>query len=309
MSDMPKTCYRHSTHRAGVTCQRCDKPICPSCMVSASVGFHCPECAGIRREGTAATASYVPRIRKRRVYSQRYPYRGTSAPGSPDGAHGKRLIVTPLILLANVGFFIYSVLDWGTIIPSSSNIGAGERNYGLYSLFISQEGEWWRIFTSGFVHADIIHIIFNMLFFWMVGQILERTLGSVKFFLVYMSAITGASFGVLWLEAANTLTVGASGAVFGMMGFYAVTVKFSGGRITDSPIVILLALNIIWTFIANNVSIGGHFGGLITGILLGIFYTYIRRSLSKSLADSKILGYAVPVFVGSLLFSGCLLIA
>src|SRR3954469_7011334 len=123
-----QTCYRHPDRRAGVSCQRCDRPICPSCMSSASVGFHCPECA---RSG------------KQKVYTSRTLF-----------TH--RAIVTPVLIGINGAVFGFGALSGGRGGALFDAGNALRVNGGLNAFAIAEQGEWWRIFTSGFLHFGVL---------------------------------------------------------------------------------------------------------------------------------------------------------
>lgn len=309
---MAQTCYRHPSHSAGVTCQRCEKPICPSCMVTASVGFHCPECSGVKREGRPqiskrripASRKARPEFRKARSgFQQRHP-----AP------------VTVGIILINVAVYIFSIRAWGGVNSGSdySSPGSIEFDYGLRIDIFGNGSDWWRIFTVGFIHSGFFHIFFNMLLIWFIGRQLEYRLGSLKFTMLYLCSIIASSFAILWISENNSVTVGASGGVYGIMGAYVIMSKFHTGRFFNSIISIILALNIgfsIFSAILNsssNVSNEGHIGGLLAGALIGFLYTYIYAYLKKSSKKKWLSTYAVyslPVIIGGALFWGGLLVA
>ena len=145
-------CYRHPDRPGGVRCQRCDRPICPACMTTASVGFHCPECA---RSG------------RQKVYTGRAAFGGS-----------KTLRLTPALIAINVVVFVLSLSGGG----SASEIGGSVlRDYGLYGPSIRYDHEWYRIITAGFLHSGLLHIGFNMYALWIIGNMLEPALGRLRF--------------------------------------------------------------------------------------------------------------------------------
>ncbi len=300
---MDKSCYRHADRSTGVVCQRCDRPICPTCMFSASVGFHCPECVN-KGSSYDEPISRAPTPIKTR---------------SPNPISFLNMPATYIIIAANSVIFIFSVIEWGSIFPSTS--GRIEINLGLIDrarhggTFVGvAEGEWWRIFTSGFVHSGIIHFLINMALLWFVGRELELYLKTTRFFLLYTSCIIGSSFLVLALRPDN-LTIGASGGVFGIMAAYVMLAKFLTGRFFGTTISLVLALNLgINAFLLfnpnSNISVLGHLGGLMTGLLIGASYTflfvYMKERVPKNI--NLFVNYAIPIVVGGLLFLGSILI-
>jgi len=228
------TCYRHDDRRAGVKCQRCERPICPSCMIQASVGFQCPEC--VKGSGTKV-------IRPGQLLT--------------------RPIVTQVIIAINGAAFLLQMSEGGTL----SRAGRLVSDLGLFGPAV-EDGEWWRLVTSGFLHVGLMHIAFNMLILWRLGQMLEPQLGRVRFSVLYLASLLAGSAGALLLSP-NAVTVGASGAVFGLLGAAAVGYKRRGVDPLQTDIGALLVINVILTFAIPRISIGGHLGGAIGGALVG----------------------------------------
>ncbi|MEO6317652.1 MAG: rhomboid family intramembrane serine protease [Acidimicrobiales bacterium] len=239
MSTQIQTCYRHGDRRAGVVCQRCDRPICPDCMRQASVGFHCPEC-------TKSGAQKI--VRPRDLVT--------------------RPIVTQVLIGLNVAVALVGmsmqgdqlVLDGGLI--ADGFLGGGER-IGVAN------GEWYRIVTSGFLHSGLLHLGFNMFVLYQLGQLLEGALGRLRFTTVYFVAMLSGSLGVMILSP-DRLTVGASGAVFGLMGAAVATLRQRGIDVMSTGLGGTIVLNLVITFtLSQYISVGGHVGGLIGGFLAG----------------------------------------
>ncbi len=234
-----RTCYRHPGRETAVSCSSCGRPICTDCMVYAAVGIKCPECAG-QPTGARATTQRVGRAART----------GTGA------------LVTKTLIGLNVVVYLISIAQGaGGLQPAQSFVD----RWALQGFAVS-EGEWYRLITSAFLHASLIHLAFNMLMLWWFGQALEAALGRARFLGVYLvSALAGAA-GALLLSGAFVLTVGASGAVFGILGAGLVLERrqiyvFGGGAL------VVVVLNIVFTFAVSNISIGGHLGGLAGGIL------------------------------------------
>jgi membrane associated rhomboid family serine protease len=129
-------------------------------------------------------------------------------------------------------------------------------------------GEWYRLVTAGFVHAGVLHLALNMLLLYRLGEALESALGRVRFTLLYFFALLTGSAGALLLSP-NVFTVGASGAVYGLLGAVAIGMRQRGASVWQSGIGSLLVVNLLFTFLVPGISIGGHLGGLAGGALLG----------------------------------------
>jgi len=201
-------------------------------MTSTSVGMRCPECS---RERT--------KVRTAR-----------SLTADP--------VVTYVLMAVNALAFLGSL---------SAGAGVAERGGGsviangaLFGPAIADDGEYWRLITSGFLHSGIIHIGFNMYLLYILGQMLEPAVGRVRFVALYFTSLLGGSFGAL-LFSPDSLTVGASGAVFGLMAASVVIMRARGFDPMASGIPMLIGLNLFITFLFPGISIGGHLGGLLAG--------------------------------------------
>lgn len=235
-------CYRHPDRETYISCQRCGRPICPDCMRPAAVGFHCPECVAAGQE-TAA--------RPRTVYG--------------GAVRGTDNIVTLVLIGLNVAMFLFIQVSRSIAVDAGLVVG------GVAS------GQLWRLFTSMFVHVDLMHLFFNMFALWIFGPGLERLLGRTRFIALYLlSGLTG-SVAVYWLAGLNTLTYGASGAVFGLLGA-ALVVSVRRGY-DASWLLALLGINLVFTFLAPNISWQGHLGGLVGGLALGAALAWAPRRL------------------------------
>ena len=227
-------CYRHPKVQSPVTCNLCNRPICADCMISAPVGWQCPSCV-----------KGAPPVRR---------MRDIQAGGV---LVGQRPYLTYALMAACVAVF---VAQW--IVPGF------EDRYVIIGTEVAG-GEWWRVLSSGFLHGGPIHIVFNMLVLFQVGSALEARLGRVRFGALYLLSLIGGSIGVLLLHPPETQALGASGAVFGLMG--AVVVLPSRGRSPiESSVGGLLLINLVLTFVIPGIAIGGHLGGLAAGALGGV---------------------------------------
>ena len=251
----PEVCYRHPDRAAGVTCQRCDRQICSSCMHQASVGFHCPECTTQN---------------KQKVYNTR------NLPGG-------RSIVTRALVGINAAIWVLSIVALGATV-NSIGIDAA-RDFGTWGPPIAEEFELWRVFSGGFLHSGLIHIGFNMYLLWQLGQQLERGLGERDYIAVYFVSLIGGSLGALLLSP-TAPTVGASGAVFGLIGFTVLFFRSRGIGLFDTGLGFLIVINILFSF-RGGVSLGGHLGGFLVGLALGVLYYGFNAGDQPLIKDSK----------------------
>lgn len=236
---MAETCYRHPNRETGVSCSNCGRPICPDCMTSTPVGMRCPECA---RQRTKVTQG----VGEASLFS--------TAPAT-----------FVLIALNAAAFLLEIVTGTGGFyeIKRSSIVF----DFGLFGPLVG-EGEWYRLVTSGFLHVGLLHIGFNMFALFFLGRILEPSIGTPRFVAVYAASLLGGAFGALLLDP-NALTIGASGAIFGIFGATFVIARWRGFDAVASSIGIVLLINLALTFGASNISIGGHLGGLAAGLICG----------------------------------------
>src|SRR4051794_32911103 len=163
------TCYRHPDRETGVSCSNCGKPICPDCMTPTPVGMRCPDCAKQRTKVRTGPAAYAREPR-----------------------------VTYALIAINVVALFGELLSGGTL-ASGSNLGTIGDKGSLFGAAIENH-EYWRLVTSGFLHAGLLHILFNMYLLYVLGSMLEPALGSVRFAALYFASLLAGSFGVLLLE-------------------------------------------------------------------------------------------------------------
>jgi membrane associated rhomboid family serine protease len=172
---------------------------------------------------------------------------------------------------------VINVLMWlGQISP----LGYLFTNQFFYApLFTPWEP--WRMLTSGFVHdwSGPWHILLNSYAIWIFGQQLEPMLGKLRFLALYLISIVGGSVAVLWLSDPQTPVVGASGALFGLMGAFFVVIRSIGGNPTQ--IFLLIAINFSMGFFVSGISWEGHLGGLVTGVAIASVYASTRRQNQK----------------------------
>jgi membrane associated rhomboid family serine protease len=234
-------------------------------MTPTSVGMRCPECVRDRTK--------VKTVRSR--------------PSTP--------VVTLTLIAINVAVFIAETAS-GTSLG-----GAGTGNPGtlfakgaLYGPAIDQAHQYYRLVTSGFLHDGLLHILFNMLFLYFMGQMLEPAIGRLNFAVVYFVSLLGGSFGALLLTP-DALTVGASTACFGVLGALIVVAHYRGISIWQSGLGITLVINIVFSLSVSGISIGGHGGGVIAGAICGWLIVQVgerRRMPAAAIAGCVLVGVA-----------------
>lgn len=179
---------------------------------------------------------------------------------------------------------------------------------GVWGVGIDILGETYRIVTGAFLHGGVMHIGFNMLLLYQLGSLLERTIGLGRFVGLYSVSLLGGSVGILLVSPPNAFTIGASGAVYGLMGATIVIVRNRGGDIWSSGLGGLLLINVMITFIVPNISVGGHFGGLVAGAAAGWMLDTGTRTtparLNDGLAAVFSIGATATLFVGAIAVAG-----
>jgi membrane associated rhomboid family serine protease len=266
-------CYRHPSEETGVSCSSCGRPICTDCMTPTSVGMRCPECA---REKTKVR---TPRS---------IPTAGIS--------------VTQGLILVNVLFFLAETAGGGAL----ANGGGGQvlNDLALRGPEIAHQHEYWRLLTGGFLHLGIFHILVNMLSLYFVGSVLEPAIGRLNFFSIYMASLFAGSFGALLFQP-DVVTVGASGAIFGIFGALIVVAYHRGIPIWQSGLGLVLVLNLLFSLTFSGISIGGHLGGLIGGALCGeIVVQWTERRRMPALALTGVVVVALASVAGALAVAG-----
>jgi membrane associated rhomboid family serine protease len=239
-------CYRHPDRQSYILCQRCGRTICPQCQTQAAVGVHCPECV---REGRAS----MPRTRVNLLAR----FRGADQP-----------VVTWSLIALNVLLYVLQR------VPGSPVTNA--------LLFVAQfpwvESEPWRMITYAFVHSpgSLLHIGLNMLSLFLFGPLLERSIGRARFIALYLVSAFGGAVAVLLLVPGGSV-VGASGAVFGLLGAFFVIQRRLGGNTVQ--LMVVIGLNLLVGFLpGTNISWQAHVGGLLAGGAVAFVYVRTRRA-------------------------------
>ena len=244
-------CFRHPGREAGRRCTRCGRPACADCLVSASIGSHCVECAKAAR----------PDLRTRARFWQA----------------SKPAFVAYTMIAINVSVFVLLGLLYDVGGMLAGDITEAHVRFALGELFVRENpfssfgvdgDQWYRLVTSGFLHYGVFHLAMNMYFLFILGNEMEPLLGRAKFALLYVASLLGGSAGVLLIDG-DALAAGASGAVFGLLGAYAVGIWRHGVNVFSTQIGSVLLINLFLTFAIRNISIGGHIGGLVAGGICG----------------------------------------
>src|SRR5688500_2727053 len=272
------TCYRHPDRETGVSCSECGRGLCPDCMRFAPVGIRCPEHAG--------EAQGAKRV-VQRVQSQTTRNVGWVAKG---------------LVGVNVGIYLLQLAQGA---PVNANAGSIFVDGALFASRVDQQGEligvahgeWWRLLTAAFLHYGPIHLAMNMIALWLFGPALESALGAVRFVLLYLVAGLAGSAGVLLLSP-DAVTVGASGAIYGLFGAILVLER-QGTYVFGGSVIPLLVINFAFTLFIPGISKGGHIGGFIGGALaILVMSRFGQKKIGYARMD--VLGYAGLVAVGLL---------
>jgi membrane associated rhomboid family serine protease len=269
-----RTCYRHPDRVTGLSCSECGRPICTECMTMAPVGIRCPEHSG-RPVGVQRMTHGVRRA-------------------SFEGVGAK---VTRALIGINVAVYIAELATGGGVNGVGSTIY--EKGVLIASAFDSHgrlvgvaQGDWWRLITAAFLHYGPFHLLLNMFALFWFGSLLEQRIGSGKFLLLYLvSGLAGSAGALVWSPLVPT--VGASGAIFGLLGAAIIVLRSRGINPMESGLVFWLGLNLVFSFTISGISIGGHIGGLVGGTLAAIALYEVGPRLRLPFAASAALVGAV----------------
>jgi membrane associated rhomboid family serine protease len=270
-------CYRHPNRETGVSCSNCGKPICPDCMTATPVGMRCPDCSRQRTQ----------------VRTMRNVYADPTA--------------TYVLIGINVLLYLGTWMSGGDTSSVYIDLGTlGSATFQGDPIGVAN-GEYWRLVTGAFLHdpSNPLHLLFNMYILYWLGTMLEPVLGHVRFTALYFASLLAGSFGALIAEP-NRLTVGASGAVFGLMAAAFVFQRSRGIDPWRSGLgpVILFNLALPFLFPGLNISIGAHIGGLIGGAIAALA---IERL--SALRKGDLLPVLACVIVGAVSVAGAISVA
>ena len=266
-------CYRHPDRQSFILCQRCGRTVCAECQTQAAVGVHCPECVREARES-------APRTKSARATRMRSTWRPGS--GVP--------VVTYTLIGLNTVLYALEFLSGGALFP-----------WLAYRSDFT-ETQPWRMLTSAFMHGSIWHLLFNMYSLFIFGPIIEHLVGRVRFLALYLLAAFGGSVAVLVL-APSQAVVGASGAIFGLLGAFFIIQRRLGGN--NTGLLVLIGLNLVIGFIPGmSISWQAHIGGLIAGAAVAAIYTATRRPKQKAVQVAGLVGVAAALVAITVVAAG-----
>jgi len=245
-----QTCYRHPSRETGVSCSNCGRPICPECMTSTPVGMRCPECASQTTKVRVGQGAFTPTA------------------GKMPATIGLIAINVIVFLIELAGGGAGSLNGGGTVIHDAGLRGPEIAN-----------GDWWRVITGGFLHAGLLHLLLNMYVLYVAGSILEPGIGTLRFLGIYFVSLVAGSLGALIVDP-NTLTVGASGAIFGLMAAVIVVARGRGVEQLATQFGLFVVLNLVLTFSISGISVGGHIGGLIGGAVAALLVIFVEKRMT-----------------------------
>lgn len=243
-------CYRHPDRQSFILCQRCGRTICPQCQTQAAVGVHCPECVREAR-ASAPRTQWSPLARLR----------------------GDQPWVTWSIMALCVVIYILQILPGSTVT----------RDLAYLAGLPYAASEPWRMITYAFVHSpgSLVHIGLNMLSLFFIGPMLEQGIGRVRYLALYLVSAIGGAVAVLLLNPGGSV-VGASGAIFGLLGAVFIIQRKLGGNTTQ--LLVIIGLNLAIGFLpGTNISWQGHVGGLVAGAAVAFVYLRTRKASQRTL--------------------------
>jgi membrane associated rhomboid family serine protease len=272
-----QSCYRHPDRETGVSCSNCGRPICPECMTSTSVGMRCPECARQTTKVRVGAGAFSPTA--------------------------GRMPATIALIAVNVIVFLVELAGGAGSINGGGSLihDAGLRGPDIAN------GDWWRVITAGFLHAGFLHLALNMYVLYIAGSILEPGIGTPRFLGIYFVSLIAGSLGALIADP-NSVTVGASGAIFGLMAAVIVVARGRGVEQLATQFGIFVALNLFLTFSIPGISVGGHIGGLIGGAVAALLVIFVERRMQGQRQGYVIELIGIVLMIGAT-FAGALAVA
>lgn len=237
-SSGPATCFRHPERSTGLRCARCGRPACPECLREAAVGFQCVVCVDEGQQHRVRSATTVAGARLQQ--------------GTP--------VVTYALLGVNVALYLLTAVLARSVMGNDASDFFSR--FSLWPIGVA-EGGWGRLVVSGFLHFGLLHLALNMYALFVLGRELEAALGRWRYGALYALSLLGGSASVMLFEDPITATVGASGAVFGLMGGLAVVLLKL--RRSPVPVFTVIAINVVISVTVPGISLFGHLGGLVAG--------------------------------------------
>jgi membrane associated rhomboid family serine protease len=265
------TCYRHPNRETGVSCSNCGNPICPDCMTATPVGMRCPDCSRQRTQTRSLQSLAVDPI------------------------------ATYVLIALNVLVF-FGVASSPGAENDLTLFASGRFEFGgpLHGV---AEGEYWRLISTGFLHVDYWHIGLNMLALYWLGRMIEPALGHARFVAIYLTSLLTGSLLVLILQP-NVETLGASGAVYGLLGAAIVMARNRDIDLIQSGLLPILGLNFVITLLFG-FSLAAHVGGLLGGLVV----TFVVEELAKRRRTSTVPAVAFCALVSVASIAGSIYVA
>ena len=233
-------------------------------MTPTSVGMRCPECASQRTRVDTARSM-----------------------------HSGQATVTYALIAINVVVFLAELVSGVSLLGNSFGGSKIIVHGALYGPLVAS-GDYWRLVTSGFLHFNLWHIAFNMYALYILGTMLEPAIGHVRFALIYFVSLLAGSFGALFVNP-HSITVGASGAVFGLFGAAILEMCSRGIDPMSTGLPLWLGINLLFSFTFNGISVGGHIGGLIGGAVAGVAIAELGRRRNIPALAGPLIAVAVGV--------------
>jgi membrane associated rhomboid family serine protease len=268
-------CYRHADRETYIRCGRCDRSICPECMVSAAVGFQCPEC--LRDAGKTVRA---PR----------------TVLGGTVSAQAQTGQVTKILIGINVLVFLLATMIGSTFVDRLFLVGKVGFVDSVGGPIGVANGDWYRLLSSVFLHQMLMHLVFNMLALWFLGPPLEAVLGRLRFASLYLLCGLAGSAASYAFNVPTQPSLGASGAVFGLFG--ALLVIGRKLRYDVRTLAIVLVANLAFGFVfATYIDWRAHLGGLAAGVVLGFAFAHAPQSRRNVVHIAACAGVFVAVLI------------
>ncbi|HEX9824696.1 MAG TPA: rhomboid family intramembrane serine protease [Actinomycetota bacterium] len=271
MAASPDHCYRHPREETRIRCSRCDRPICPECMNPAPVGHHCPTCVGEARRSVRRPLAPIRRLR--------------------------RLSLTTILLAVILAVFVVEIArgglrDLGVLVDMGAMVPA-----------LVEDGQYWRLVTAIFLHAGPLHLLFNVYALVIFGNLVEEAFGTVRFAAVYFVTGFAASAASFAFGSEGRVAVGASGAIFGLLGAWLTynwrRRELSMAQANVRMALLLIGINLVFGLSVRGIDNTAHVGGLIAGVLAGLaaegFGGRAMRTASRVGGLALILGGALAL--------------
>jgi membrane associated rhomboid family serine protease len=286
-------CKNHPKRPTRITCRRCGQPICADCMIPAAVGYQCPQCVKAHTKQTRINEG---------------PY---------GGAISSNPMMTSVIIVGiNVAVFVLIAATGGPtsfftsllgLMPSGMCVIEGTNSWypnvpdpqvcasiadATWMPGVA-EGAIWQPFTSIFTHVSALHLLTNSVSLIFIGPPVERVVGRARFLALYLVAgLFGSAF-VMWLSGAQSLSYGASGSIFGLLGaLLIISLKL---RYDIKQLIFWIGLNVVITFTGSNISWQAHLGGLIGGAIATVALLYAPSGPRRNLIQWTALGMLAAI--------------